>query len=509
MNVPALSKTVATPSPAVMQDESVRRLPRALMGGTTAMRALGEWALPKEEGESKKGYEARLARTFLFNGYGKTVRDMASRVFERAVVVDDDVDAEIKPLLEDVDLAGRNLDVFLHAVFTDALGEGVSYILTDMLPPPAPSAPGRPPTRAETRDRRPWWVHIKAEQVLGWRSAYIDGREVLTQFRFLETVEQDEDAFAVTPIRQVRVFSRSAPETAGAAPLVTWQIWRKAEKADGWAVHDEGVVTIPEIPVVAVQTRRVAFFRGHPPLSDLAEVNLAHWQSQSDQRNILHFARVPLLFGAGIPETAKIEVSASRMIRATDPNAKLTWVEHSGQAIGSGERDLKALEQHMQTLGLRLLTPSPSGDTATGALLDDADANTPLGFMAKALEDSAEGALAHMALFLSKPREAGGTLTVNKDYGLGLKAAQDAVILQGAVDRKAITRATYLRELIRRGLVSDEVDPDAEVEAALEDGFDLPDDPPEDEDDDPGGDPPPGNPPGDDPSGTPDPNADA
>ena len=35
---------------------------------------------------------------------------------------------------------------------------------------------------------------------------------------------------------------------------------------------------------------------------DLAWLNLAHWQSASDQRHILHVARVPFLFGRGLSE---------------------------------------------------------------------------------------------------------------------------------------------------------------------------------------------------------------
>ena len=42
------------------------------------------------------------------------------------------------------------------------------------------------------------------------------------------------------------------------------------------------------------------FMTAHPPLMDLAWLNLAHWQSASDQRHILHVARVPILFGRNL-----------------------------------------------------------------------------------------------------------------------------------------------------------------------------------------------------------------
>jgi hypothetical protein len=40
--------------------------------------------------------------------------------------------------------------------------------------------------------------------------------------------------------------------------------------------------------------------RGSPPLLNLALLNIKHWQSQSEQDNILHVARVPLLVAYGL-----------------------------------------------------------------------------------------------------------------------------------------------------------------------------------------------------------------
>src|SRR6185295_4553940 len=96
-----------------------------------------------------------------------------------------------------------------------------------------------------------------------------------------------------------------------------------------------------------VYLNRTGFMTGEPPLEELADLNVAHWQSSSDQRNILTVARVPILFGTGIEGNEKLEIGASSMIRTSDPNAKLTYVEHTGAAIGAGERDLERLEFQM------------------------------------------------------------------------------------------------------------------------------------------------------------------
>lgn len=454
--------TVNRQTSAIMAAEATRALPRALMGGTPAMRAAGVTYLPQEKAESREAYEIRLKRSFLFNGYAKTVQDMAGKVFAKPVVLGDDMPPDFVTYCENIDLAGRNLDVFAHSVFTDALAEGISYILVDMA-----SAVSGTVTKAQEKaqNRRPWFVHIKAQQALGWRAQDINGVETLTQFRFQDDTCEPDGDFGEKPVEQVRAFLRTE---AG----VIWQTYRKNDKAD-WVLHDEGPVSIPDIAICPVYTSRTGFMVGLPPMAALAEVNHAHWQSQSDQRNILHFARVPLLFGAGwSQDAAPLEVGAGRMIVQSAANASLTVVEHSGAAIGAGRDDLKDLEFQMQVLGLELLIPKQSGQSATGAALDAAKMNAPLSMMAKGLEDALEQAFGFMAAYAGLPRDTGGgSVEVNKDFGVTMGAA-DAQAIIATEAAGMISKPTAIRELQRRGVLSPEIDPDEEAIAAMSAGFD-------------------------------------
>lgn len=458
---------VSTPTAAVLAMAEARRLPTALMGGTKAMRAARVTYLPQEPAESKAAYDVRLARSFLFNGYGKTVRDMAGKVFARPIAVGDDVPADIVGYLENIDLAGRNLDVFGHDVFAHALDAGIGYLLVEMDPAPVDNAGRvRVITRAEQKaaNRRPWLVHIKAADMIGWRSELSNGVERLTQVRFYESVTEDDGEFGEAPIRQIRVFSRSGER-------VTWATYRKDAIGENWSKHADGVVTINEIALCPVYVNRTGFMQGMPPLSDLAEVNLAHWQSQSDQRNILHVARVPILFGSGFSEeSGPMEVGASRMLTTSDVGAKLTYVEHSGAAIEAGRQDIQDLEAQMRVLGLELLVSKPGGMTATGEAIDQAKMNSTLAMMANALKDALEQALGFMALYAGLSRDqGGGSLTVNTDFSVSLRGAQDISSILAAMKDGLISRATGLRELKRRGFLADDIDEAEEVERALAD----------------------------------------
>lgn len=439
-----------------MAAETARHLPRTLMGGTAAMRTAGTTYLPQEMAESDKAYQVRLKRSFLFNGLAKTVQDMAGKVFSKPIALGDDMPPDFVTYAENIDLAGRNLDMFAHTAFCDAMAEGVSYILVDM------AAATGVVTRAQERamNRRPWFVHIKAQQALGWRAQDINGVMTLTQFRFRDDVQEFDSEFGEKTVEQVRVFSRT---DAG----VIWQTYRQDDKRE-WVLHDEGPVSIPEIAICPVYTNRTGYMIGLPPLAALAEVNLAHWQSQSDQRNILHFARVPILFGSGwAQDGAPLEVGASRMFVQSDANAKLTVVEHSGAAIGAGRDDLKDLEFQMQVLGLELLIPKQSGQSATGAALDAAKMNAPLAMMAKGLEDALEQAFGYMAMYSGMPRDTGGgSVEVNKDFGVTMGAADAAAIIS-AEAAGLISKPTAIRELQRRDILSQSIDADEEAVAAM------------------------------------------
>ena len=448
------TKTVRTPSTVQQRQADDARTVRTLAGGTKAMRSAGKLYLPQENGESDKSYADRLARTVLFNATGKTIDDMTGKVFQKPVILKDNVPSEIVADAENIDLAGRHLNVFARDIFHDAMHSGIGYILVDM-----PERDDSVRTVADEKQAgiRPYLKYIPVERLIGWRSEMIAGVETLTQVRILESVFEPDGQFDEKAIEQVRVIEPGK-----------WAIWRKNENAvagaaDEWTKVKEGTTSLNKITLVPFYVRRTGFMTGAPPLDKLADLNVTHWQSSSDQRNILHIARVPILFYAGAPEDAQIIVGASSATFNSDPNAKLSYVEHSGAAINAGREDIKDLEFQMQVMGLQLLVPNP-GQTATGEVRDDAKENSPLAMMARSLGDALEMAFGFMAEYRGLGTDKGGEVEVNTDFGIQAGAASDIASILSAYSAGLISRETAWAELSRRGLLSDSFD--ADVEAA-------------------------------------------
>jgi hypothetical protein len=416
------------------------------MGGTKAMREVGERYLPRLAAETVANYNARRGRSTLFNAFKKTVADMTGRVFAKPIVLGKDVPAELVEYVENIDLAGRHLNVFARDIFYDCLQPGIGYILVDA--PPAPMrTDGLKPTLGDYQAAgwRPYLCYVPVENLTGWKSEVVDGVETLTQVRIKECVSEPDGDFAEKTVDQIRVLY---PDR--------WETWRKNPQSNKWELHEGGPNSLGKITLAPIYLNRSGFMQGEPPLQDLADLNVAHWQSQSDQRNILTVARVPVLFGSGIEAETVLEIGASSMVRVSNPDAKLTYVEHTGAAIGAGDKDLQNLTFQMQSMGLQLLVDNP-GQTATGEMRDDVKENSALAHMVAALQDALEQSFGFLAEYMGLGEDKGGSLAVNTDFGVSGRMGDIQYLTQAVIAGK-IDDQTYIDELKRRGALSDTVD---------------------------------------------------
>lgn len=416
----------------------------ALLGGTDAMRAAGKKYLPQWPGEDDKAHETRLDVATLFPAYQRTIEVLGSKPFSKPVTFGKDVPEKIQTLCEDVDRQGRNLHAFLAEVGQEALGYGFSGILVDY--PATKDEDGKPlyVTKADEDNAgvRPYFVQVHPRSILGWLS----DKAGLTQLRLLEMVEVPDGDFDVKLIEQVRVLRRGA-----------WETWRKVEnkRDDEWTMHESGSVSLKSIPFVPVYGNRLGFMRARPALLELAHANVEHWQSKSDQQNILHVARVPILFAKMLGENA-ITVGAGAAVKSEDPNGDLKFVEHSGKAIDAGRMSILDLEDRMRQAGAELLVIKPGNITESQTLADNEQGACALQKVAENIEDSGDLALQFMAEFLGEAT--GGHITLFKDFGAATLAEASAELLLKVNQAGKLSDESLHEELQRRAIVKPDID---------------------------------------------------
>jgi hypothetical protein len=258
------------------------------------------------------------------------------------------------------------------------------------------------------------------------------------------------------------------------------------KKEENWRVPrlvDAGLTSFDEIPMYTVYANQTRFMTAEPPLLDMAQNNVLHWQMSSDINHIVHVSNFPLLYLAGdlrgqgdedddplADDSEEAEAGPNILIQGK-VGTSLMFVEHTGKAIEAGEKRISKVEDHMAKMGLDLLIPRHGGpETATGREIDFSQSVSDLEAMTAATASTFDEILRDMVEASSSNEslpEGEGIVILGKNLGLSIKDANDLEALKFARENRDISRLQYLKELKRRRVLEAEYDPE-EDEAQLD-----------------------------------------
>lgn len=430
----------------------------ALLDGTAALREAGTLYLPIHEEEGFVNYQERLNTNTLFNMLDLTLNAWVGKPFSDPIKINDDVPEEIVDLLEDIDLQGNDINVFARNLFKEGLAKGMVHILIDM--PVLPDlTEGTVRTLADDNDdgRRPYWCMIKPENLIFASAENINGQLVLDHIRF-KRFSTRRVGFLEEPVLQIVVMEPGF-----------FEVWEFKEPKDKrkkpeWVVVERGETGLDFIPLVTFYAEHEGFMTTKPPTEDLAFLNIRHWQSTSDQNNILTVARFPMLAVSGATdETGQVmKIGPRQMLGTKDTQGRFYYVEHSGKAIAAGKEDLEVLEQQMAAYGAEFLRKKPGGLTATARALDSAEATSPLRDATVRFIDAVNLALEYTARWINI-KTGGGTVELPLDFGPEEIENADMLTLFSARKNRDLSRKAFLTELQRRGALEDDFDQEADV----------------------------------------------
>ena len=435
----------------------------ALLGGTSAMRAAGTALLPPFPAEDADAYSRRLGASTLYNAFGRTLKTLSAKPFQTEPIFDPTPSGDWEMWLDNIDLEGQDFANFAKMILHAGLAKGLCHVLVDY----PRQQPGMTLADQRNQNVRPYLVFYRPEQVVAWLSDKVNGYERLTRLRLAS------ERFAADPkdpdnrigIDQELLIVR---DDGGCV----WTLYERPRDVTGgtasWQVVGEGVITQPEIPFVTFYARRAGFMKGEPPLLDLAHLNVQHWQSSSDQENIVHVARVPILFGAGFAEQEEIVVGSASMIRSTSTDAKLSYVEHTGKAVEAGRQSIADIEARMAALGAELLLKRQTGDkTATEAGIESAEATCELASIVGALEDTFNLIFEVMASYTGIATIP--VVTFFKDFAIDGLGAQDMDQLLKMNAAGIVSKRAVFVEAQRRNILNDELSFDDDQEEVAND----------------------------------------
>lgn len=362
------------------------------------------------------------ARGNFYNATARTVQGLNGAVFQDPPEVE--MLESLKVMLDDITLTNVPFETFAAESGKEVFLTGRMGVLVDM-----PVAPKRDDGQPMPVDMRPYCLIYKAEDIINWRSERRGGDEVLTMVVLHECVEDydEADPFVCIVCEQYRVVML---DEFGKCIV---QKWQKKKDATGKETKDFEKTAEGDVPLLrrGEQLTFVPFiFLGalqpgpdleHPPLLDLADVNLAHWRNSVDYEYGLHLVALPTPWVAGAKGTSDAPMKMGpSVVWDLDVNGKAGMLEFAGTGLGALVVAMDEKKKQMASLGARLLEdPTSNAQTATEVKMRHTGDVATIKTIAGALEMGLSQVLQICVWWQTTdtlPSDSEANVELNKDY---------------------------------------------------------------------------------------------
>lgn len=429
-----------------------------ILAGPDVIRAATIAYLPRYSAEGDTEYKRRLAQAPWRPEFADILQNLASKPFSKEIALGANTSAKVKELAEDIDQRGSNLTAFARGVFRGGIAKGMHAILVDF-----PSM-SKARTRAEEKaaGARPYWVSVRAEDILALYTDFVAGREIVTHLRIKE-VATVREGFEEKRVKRVRIFEPGR-----------WELWETKEivaDKDVYTKINDGPLTLGEVPLAVFWTgerQGSQFVRA--PLASLANMQIELYRALSRQDEILTYAGSPMLQAKGISAPADggtLEIGPKRILFAPPgiEGSETGWsyIQPDPDILTEIREGVTKVEEDIRRLGMQPLTQQSGGVTATASSIEGAKAHSTVEAWALGLKDVLEQALVFTSRWLGEPASA--EVDVNTDFSVEPYAQAPLDALKSARSFGDITQRTYWNGLRRFEVLPPDFDPDAEEKA--------------------------------------------
>ena len=432
---------------AMMSDWGVMA---AVTRGTNYIRDLSETYLPQEPREDDDAYTTRVDRSVLSPYTSRLIETAAGAILRKPIHIEGD--PYWQELAENIDGLGSSINEYARRALVSSLTYGHSAILVDY--PSATAALNLAEERA--MGRRPYFVHVDAPQIWGWRKD--SGTNRLLQVRIHDYDVRPLNEFGEEQIEQMRVIY------PGRYDLYTLgqEIVEFSETGD---------YSLPEIPLVPIYSNRRGLLVSQPPLLDIANLNITHYQRQADLIHALHIAAMPTLVLEGWDDTTGSATMGVNYAIAMQPGNKAYYVQADATSFDAQMNELQSLEQQMSTLGVtKLFGQKFVAESAEAKRIDQAQSNSVLSIISQELESALNQAFAFAAQYVGMESP---EVTIDRDFDFYRLIGQDISVLTQLNQLGKISDSLLL-EILRRGeILPDNINIEDEEEAAGKSALEL------------------------------------
>lgn len=431
---------------------------RDVVAGQEQVHANGETYLPKLGGQTESEYKAYKGRALFLAATGKTVDSLSGMVFRKPVEVE--APASMEPWVEDITASGVSVEQLCKESLNELTTVGRYGLMVDY---PQATDTDRPDTVANATSMgfRPRAKQYNAEHIINWQTGTVNNEEILTMVVLKEMVPDPIDEFDTsTKVEQYRVLDLEGGYRQ--------RVFKKDGNGSDWNVVEEFWPTMNGsrmsfIPFIIVGVDGENTDVDIPPLNDLADINLSHYQAYADYRHGLHFTGLPTMIVTGSEEPkGGMTVGSASAAFFPAPETEAFFLEFEGKGLDEYSDEIDNLEKNMAIFGARLLRESKKvGEAAETASINRAGESSLLASWANIVGASVQHALEIMAEWGGVSGEI--SVQLNTDFIPQPMDAQRMTALLGLWQGGAITHETLIENLMRGEVVSEGTTPEDEI----------------------------------------------
>lgn len=389
--------------------------------------------------EGSFDFNNRVKMATLDNFVEQITTAMTGKIFRKPLTIDGATPTEER--LISILTKNQNLNQFAKELTTNAIVDGKAYIMVDL----------------PTDGGAPYFSLLYRSQIINWRKDS-EGNFTLLVIKERYAIEGE---FEVEYKTQYRVIRENGDI----------DIYRGDENAE---LYMSISTSYDFIPVYELDIGEV------PPLYDIAKLNIAHFNRASKKSSYLDTAGTPIPFGVGLgidetdvdgkdlsddPEPG-IVLGVNSMVLTDNPEARLEWVEMSGQNDERLDNDLKRLEAAMAKRALKLQDESTRTKTATQTQEESSESSSRLSDIAEDAERTINDAF-NGAMMIAYSKERTVNIRLNRDFSPvandgNVVTALNTLQISGNLSRETLLRALNDSELVMIDSIDDEL---ARIEA--------------------------------------------
>jgi len=449
----SITKDIQTPSKAHTKKLPYLEKIAAVYGGNETMRAKGQEYCPRFLAENYLSYVNRLKTLTIPNYLEASIEGYVGRIFAKPTTLGKDWSEEALGWWEDMDRLGNKGDVFFRRVAADGIRDGFSWVFIDM-----PQSNAVTLADEKALGLRPFCKLYNDIDVIYVRQ---DDFGRIVDFRVKETVTEP-DGLMDKETKQIRRL------TPGLCQIYNLDDEYMTETAMSYPAE----LGVPVVPYIT-STRVDRDFYGKPPLDNMADLCIRLWKSRAEQDNCLSVTRTAMLFAKGWKMPLDQDKTKGKSILVTNGavyttpeiEASLEWIEASGNGLEAGQKDIDSLVAAIEAEGLKAYSKTTQR-TKYETQSDDARGSSGITSMADAAQDMIENVLRVMMRWNEVSAKVdGGSVTLNSNFDIISLDSVSMGALANMLATGTITRASYLKEMKRRGILSDDLDVEKELEA--------------------------------------------